>query len=362
MIFQMSLRTKKIALALVLLICGGVIGWFSHNLPFVRQSRIFKGSVLRDDNSGYRFINPMLACDVGSEEAFPEFKPVKNALSALIAQSIKSNAASGVSAYVRSMKTGRWFQINGDASYAPASLLKVFIMIAYYKEAENNPAILEKQIRFKAVAGSTGGDNPGEAIPHLTDGKNYTVSQLIDEMIIYSDNDALSALVDHFDAETLEDFKGIFSDLNIASPLTQDESKLNFISVSGYSMIFRILFGATYLSGPTSEKALALLARAHYAGGIVAGVPAGMPIAHKFGLRSIPAAPGNTGTAEFHDCGIVYYPNHPYLLCVMTRGSDFVSLQQVIQDISRTTYQQLDKFFSALPSRPTSSATAAGVK
>src|SRR5207248_2823209 len=88
------------------------------------------------------------------------------------------------------------------------------------------------------------------------------------------------------------------------------------VSVVTYSSFFRVLYNASYLTRDDSQKALALLAGVDYKDGLVAGVPASVPIAHKFGERE---TTGDT-TKQLNDCGIVYYPSHPYLLCVMTRG------------------------------------------
>jgi hypothetical protein len=46
---------------------------------------------------------------------------------------------------------------------------------------------------------------------------------------------------------------------------------------------------------------------------------------------------------EMHDCGIVYYPYRPYLLCVMTKGSgEIKSLETVIQDVSKMVYEEVN--------------------
>ena len=42
---------------------------------------------------------------------------------------------------------------------------------------------------------------------------------------------------------------------------------------------------------------------------------------------------------QLHDCGIIYYPNNTYLLCIMTRGKDFKQLESVIAGISKTVYE-----------------------
>ena len=43
-------------------------------------------------------------------------------------------------------------------------------------------------------------------------------------------------------------------------------------------------------------------------------------------------------TKQLHDCGIIYYPGNPYLLCVMTRGDSFGELSSTIRDISDIIY------------------------
>jgi hypothetical protein len=70
-------------------------------------------------------------------------------------------------------------------------------------------------------------------------------------------------------------------------------------------------------------------------------------VSHKFGVRNIladGAKPTDEPTArELHDCGIIYYPNNPYFLCVMTRGKDFPTLEGVIKDISKIAWDEVSK-------------------
>lgn len=329
-----------------LLTVGIAVGWLGKGV--VQPSTTVSGHVIRDDTSGYSLIDPILACDIGPQEAFPELDPIKQAVQKTIAAEVAARTTQNVSVYMRLLKSGKWFDINPDAVYAPASLLKVFIMTSYYKENEEKPGTLDRMLVYQGSADSVQ-DNPGEVIPHLTAGALYSVRDIIKQMIVYSDNDAFNTLLNNFDPKTLEAFKDIFTDLNIPSPAAQSEEKLQFMSVGSYATIFRVLFGATYLSREDSQKALELLGEAHYKDGIVAGVPAGIIVAHKFGVRSIPASATTAAASELHDCGIVYYPDHPYLLCVMTHGSNFVSLQDDLQQISKTAYTAIDSYYKAHP-------------
>jgi hypothetical protein len=85
-----------------------------------------------------------------------------------------------------------------------------------------------------------------------------------------------------------------------------------------------------------SEKALSYLAETTFDKGLVAGVPEAVAVAHKFG-----EAGREDGSLQFHDCGIVYYPGRPYILCVMTRGGSFEPLYAAVADISRTVYEEV---------------------
>lgn len=350
-----------------LIVCGTLLfgiflGWsIPIPNPFAGKDEISgnRGAVLYESSVNYKYINPLLSCDIGTENSFPELVPIKANISTLIDKEIRQQNATNVSIYLRSLKGARWFEINGDEQYAPASLLKVFVMMAYYKADDDtgNGSILGKHLVFEGSSNPML-DNPGEVIPHLNNGASYSVDMLINQMIVYSDNDAMATLIDGFDAMTLQDFQNLFSELRVPSPASQSEDAMNFMPVDSYAMVFRVLFGATYLSRLYSEKALSMLSRVQYVSGINAGVPTGTIVAHKFGVRSIPASQnGGTVGAELHDCGIVYYPNHPYLLCIMTHGSDFGKLQSVIQDISKATYHQLDIFYGQ-QSSSTSSTVA----
>jgi hypothetical protein len=65
-------------------------------------------------------------------------------------------------------------------------------------------------------------------------------------------------------------------------------------------------------------------------------------VSHKFGQYGVTDQQSPSGQDwEFHDCGIVYYPNHPYHLCVMTKGPDLNALKKMVKGISQITYQEV---------------------
>jgi beta-lactamase class A len=105
------------------------------------------------------------------------------------------------------------------------------------------------------------------------------------------------------------------------------------VSPRAYASFFRRLYNATFLTRELSERALDILSKTDFADGLRAGVPADVVVAHKFGERGI-YEDGRVVGVELHDCGIVYAPAGPYLICVMTGGSDEKTLEAIICEIS----------------------------
>jgi hypothetical protein len=109
------------------------------------------------------------------------------------------------------------------------------------------------------------------------------------------------------------------------------------MSVKDYASFFRILYNASYLSKDSSQKALSLLSEVDFTDGLRGGVPKDVPVANKFGERQVGT------TQQLHDCGIVYLTDHPYLLCIMSRGSDFDELASSIKTVSHLVYIEMSK-------------------
>ena len=65
-------------------------------------------------------------------------------------------------------------------------------------------------------------------------------------------------------------------------------------------------------------------------------------VAHKFGERGIIGQDG-IEQKQLHDCGIIYYPNHPYILCVMTRGYKLAELEEIVRTVSKNIYQEVER-------------------
>ena len=73
-------------------------------------------------------------------------------------------------------------------------------------------------------------------------------------------------------------------------------------------------------------------------------MPSNIKISHKFG-EVVFTNDDSSKSTELHDCGIVYYPKHPYFLCIMTHGDNFDKLESTIKDISGAVYSEVQKMY-----------------
>lgn len=278
------------------------------------------------EKSGYKMINPVLDYYELEPVMVREVRALQSDLSAYIKKAKEEKRIEMASVYYRDLNNGPWVGVGEDEYYAPASLLKVPVMISVLKKAEEEPSFLSKKIRYEP--------QHKNARRNIADGtsllpyKEYTIDELLEFMIIHSDNDAVKILQDHISKESMHD---IYYDLGI--PI-ESHTDGNSLSVKEYAAYFRILYNATYLNKKSSEKALTLLSKTTFTQGIVAGVPKGVTVAHKFGERYFKSS----DITQLHDCGIVYKGKVPYLICIMTKGKDIAAMEEVIKNISSIVY------------------------
>ncbi|MCX6718104.1 MAG: class A beta-lactamase-related serine hydrolase [Candidatus Staskawiczbacteria bacterium] len=332
-------KKLKIALAigfLALLIVSFVIGWIVRDMYFGKGPT--RTAPLR--LTGFEYIKPLLICDTNPEKKYPELKPLETELTDFIDKQKAAGKIDTASIFFQDLKTDGKIDINKDEKFEPASLTKISVMIMIYKMAEINPAILSEEIKY---SGGEDLNSSQEIKPkdYAKIGGVYTVNELIEKMIKYSDNISAHLLINLINDTTAQ---SLFSDLQI--PFPEDSQKSNTMTTKDISYLFRILYNATYLPKESSEKSLQLLSEIDYKNGLSAGVPKNVVVSHKFGLFSVKdGSTNNIIQRQLHDCGIVYHINDPYLLCVMTKSSsDIPAIENFIKNVSKMAYQQVDNY------------------
>lgn len=302
------------------------LGWVSNLIYLKYVLKIGEKDIpVRQNSSDFKYINPLLFVD-NSEEIFPEYRNLKDEVGDYINKSIKENKVEKASLYFRDLNSSHWAGVNEKELYTPSSMLKVAVLLTYLKISEKNPDIMSKKVKYVHKDSyneyyKTNKINNGE----------YTVLELLQYMIIESDNTSMSLLVALNTPEVVK----LYEDLKLPNIL---EGNSDFLSTEDYSYIFRALYNASYVNKSLSEQALQLLTYTKFDKGIVAGVEASTTVAHKFGEHTI-TFNGIVTERQLHDCGIVYYPKKPYLICIMTKGKDFKNLETIISDISSMVYR-----------------------
>ncbi len=280
-----------------------------------------------------------------------EYIATKQKIIEYIDEQKRQGTINDVGIYFRDLRNGPTMGINEYAEFSTASLLKVPILITYLNLLDSDPTIFDHEIALReGFETNEAGFKQHYAPPSaLEKDAAYTVGMLLDRVVQYSDNVASEMLRAYLRVLTPDD---ILDETYKELGLVPDEGGGDYvISVKRYASMFRVLFNASYLSVEKSEKALEMLSASTFDAGIVAGVPEGIIVANKFGERGFYSADPNVPPMmQLHDCGIVYYPDNPYLICVMTRGNSFEALEPVIQNISRMIYEEVDS--RRLPNPP----------
>lgn len=254
---------------------------------------------------------------------------LKTDLEEFAMQSIARGAVSDYGIYYRELISGPVIALRESSGFFPASLLKIPVAMWYYKQAEIMPSLLDEEVDFPGPPGTSIEYFPPKET--IVPGNRYTIRELIRFMLAESDNDATHILTEY--AGGREVINSVYEDLGIRDVENYDTY---VIDTQTYAAFFRVLFNAEYLDEASSRAILGMLAESSFDQGIEAGVPAGMTVSHKFGERTIDS---ENNINQLHDCGIVYAPENPYMLCVMTQGDDYTEMAAFITEVSRRIYK-----------------------
>lgn len=319
------------------LILAGLAGSAALGYHFALRGPIEPtGNGLRLKDTKYTFISPLLDYQQGGNSLLRrDIQEMQAEVNTLINAAVATGNVTEASLYYRDLENGPVLFVN-DEVYTPASLLKVPIMIAYFKAAEANPDILNQVIEYSEPLPAVPSQTYINPSLEIQPGSSYTISELIDHMIIGSDNTAALLLQNFIDINLQ---KKVYDDFDIPLPNIEDPRR-PFINAQTYSGFLRILYNATYLSKEYSEKALEILSRSTFKEGIRAGVPDDVKISNKFGVYS-KGSEADVKT-QLHDCGIVY-SKKTYIVCVMSIGRNLEAQAELIKNISAVIYNDNQK-------------------
>lgn len=276
---------------------------------------------------GYQYVRPLMFTEPVC--ASSRFDGLRRGISMLVDSLRSTGTINSMSVYVRDFRKGEWTAYNGDERFDPGSLLKVPLLMCYLAMAEEDPAILKRKYRC---------EQPDYSVPQFSafpdkvaePGQDYTVEQLLELSIVHSDNRATVMLLRHMSSTRYVKF---FTDLGLPPP---DWGPAPYpMNAAQYATFLKALYNVSVLGPRASERALRLMTRSSFREGLVAGLPEGLEVAHKFGEA------GNATERQLHESGLVYLNGHPYIITVMTRGRDTKELARAIAATARAVHMHM---------------------
>lgn len=315
-------RVQSIGLFLLGGLLGSALVYSLDHLTSLQAT----DSVLEKRAVSEKRVWPLLGC-FHPHSSFQDLN-LKDAVEAPLQELSKEKNVS-ISVFTKSYPDGFWYGYNENASFKMGSLFKVISLINYLHQSEANAKILDEKIKFDDPDLIRYYDAQGyEPKEKMKLGETYSIRQLLERMIIYSDNVA-SVLLEKRDNKL--SFKNLAVQLD--TPIYEGVAPFRPITIKEFSNFFQILFNGTFLNRENSEWALELLTKADFQGGIRSVVPENIPISHKFGEAYI------DGIHYFNHCGIVYQPQNPFLLCLSIQGKNEADLISAAKTVAELVYQ-----------------------
>ncbi|MEK6901948.1 MAG: serine hydrolase, partial [Nanoarchaeota archaeon] len=229
--------------------------------------------------------------------------------------------------YFENLNSGTWIGINERTPFYSGSLRKIPLLAAVLQEVNEERLSLETPIKIlpEDINSYSG------ILYTKSSGYSLTVAELMNYTVYYSDNTAANALLRTVGSKKIIDIM-----FNLGFSYTtylnnKDHVELYPLSAKEFSNSFKSLYYSNTLRRKHSQYILDLLTHTSFTKGLPAGVPFDIPVAHKTAYT--------VETAQHHDCGIVYYPHSPYILCIMTKGMTQEEADQFISRISKITYE-----------------------
>lgn len=295
------------ALAALVVILVAVNSWtFFYYIPKSVNSLFI------EMGNKYSFLNPARNF-VKQEDLIINIQPLRDDLNE------KYEADPNISVYFEYLSTGANIAINKDAEFWPASLLKLPVAMAVSKKIEKGEWKWSNEL---VLMNSDKNEKFGDLYKKPV-GTRFKIEDLIKKTLTESDNTANFILVRNLEPE---EFQDIYDHLGL-SEFISSEGK---ISAKKYSVMFRALYNASYLSEENSQKLLSLMRESKFDEYVKSGLPEDILYAHKIGIVD--------DKNVFLDAGIVYIPKRSYILTVMVNTPDINFAQKTMKDISEKAY------------------------
>jgi beta-lactamase class A len=225
--------------------------------------------------------------------------------------------------YFEYLPTGTTIGVNEDHDFTAESLLKVPVVMAYYHKKERLGIKKDSTVKIlPSELNSKFGDLYKKGA-----GYRINLADAVKLALQKSDNTASLIVADQISES---DFQFVYDGLDIPEMVMGNTP---IITAQEYSSVLKALYFGSVLDPTDSEDILSLLTQTDFSNMLPSGVPKGIPVAHKIGL---------VNGQIYEDCGIVYLPQRPYSLCMVSK-SNSKTAQERMHMLSAMVYQYVSQ-------------------
>ena len=273
--------------------------------------------------------------------AFAQDVKVATAESAISARIAKSGA--DVAVYFRTLDGKAQWSVRADDVFHAASTMKIPVMIELFHQVQEGKVKLTDSVLVKnefhsIVDGSpyllnASDDSEGEL--YKAEGQKRTLRELCELMITVSSNLATNLLIEKLGVENIRAEVHAFGADGMNVMRGVEDSKAfekglnNTTTARGLGILLQAIAEGKAVDAASSNEMAAILEWQKFNEGIPAGLPKGVPVAHKTGEI----------TKIHHDAAIVF-AKRPFILVILVRGlAEKNDSAALMADISKGLYE-----------------------
>jgi len=256
------------------------------------------------------------------------------------------NKARAIGVALHDLETGFRFSLRGDRWFHAASTIKVAVLLAIFRAADEGRLRLDDSLHvrnrfFSAADGSVfrvSQDRDATPELHAAIGRTAKISALAHAMICGSSNLAANLLLDFVGVEyarmVLREAQvgGVELRRGVEDHGAHERAINNEATADGLLSLLSAIRG-DFLTPESKREVIRILLEQRFNSMIPAGLPAHATVAHKTGEIS----------TACHDIGIVYLPERePYIAAILTEyDSEREGRRETVAAISEAIYRSL---------------------
>lgn len=253
----------------------------------------------------------------------------------LIAETALLGVSDNISLYFKDLDHGKEIAMDPTRSWIPASTIKTFVVLEAFRQRSLGLIDFDQVITIKAE-NVVPTELETDEFPRLREGATATIRQLVEAMVIQSDNTAYNTLLDILDRRNINlALKNIgITQTVVGEKLNLDADQFqkdltvagrqpNTTTVKDLSTFFDLLYNKKI---GDADEILAIFKRQKINNMIPALLPQETVVAHKTG----------DWAPIYHDGGVIFKPEDPFILAVFTNSDN----PQIIAQLARVAYFQ----------------------